>query len=535
MTFISYAQNFEDVMLARALNDIDRGFYVDVGAQDPEEYSVTKAFYDRGWRGINIEPARHWFDKLSSQRVHDTNLAVAVSDTPGKLHFFNIRDTGLSTTNAEFAGRHAQAGFQVDELDVPCTTLDNIFAEHDVETVHFLKIDCEGAEKAVLMGLSLGRVRPWVILVEATEPLSQKPTYSQWESLLTDRGYHFIYDDGLNRFYLADEHAELDAAFSHPANVFDDFLRVSELVARERLQSAQAELQALHDTHRIVRAEAESDQLRGTVTYLNAENERREAALVELRGLLAEAAEQEVRMHAENEEWRANAEHLREENTRMERTLVEQKKASVALEYLVESSRGASATVSEQAFSLEEGLATRERDLALLRIDFEGLTAGILDLKNEITRLHREVKFRDREVERLHGLIQVILRSFSWRVTLPLRFAKRGALAMMGTIRRIIYQLLRWPARAIRPLLRLMARWSWLRSLGTRIAGENSRLTLLTRAFLFGADVTAQTHGSPDAQRPGDPLTRKAECVFEELQDVRRKQLRSVGSSSRSK
>lgn len=525
MTFISYAQNFEDVMLARALREIDRGFYVDVGAQDPEEYSVTKAFYDRGWHGINIEPAKHWFDRLSSQRVHDTNLAVAVSDTPGQLHFFNIRDTGLSTTNAEFADRHAQAGFQVDELEVPCTTLDDIFTEHAVETVHFLKLDCEGAEKAALTGLSLDRVRPWVILVEATEPLSQKPTYAQWESLLTDRGYHFVYDDGLNRFYLADEHAELDAAFSHPANVFDDFLRVSELVARERLQSAQAELRTLHDAQRVAKVESESDQLRSSVTYLNAENERREAALVELRRLLVDAAEKEARMHAENEKWRASAEHLREENTRMERTLVEQKKASIALEDLMATLRRGPVTASEHAPSLEEGLATRGQDLASLRIDFDGLTAGILGLESEIEHLYREVKFRDREVDRLHGLIQMVLRSVSWRVTLPLRFAKRGALATIDVIRRITYQVLRWSARAIRPLLRLMARWPWLRSLGIRIAGENSRLTLFTRLFLFGAEVTAQTHDLPEAAQPDDPLTRQAERVLEEIQAVKRKRL----------
>ena len=44
MTFVSYAQNMEDVMLWRALKDVDQGFYVDVGANDPNVHSVTKAF-----------------------------------------------------------------------------------------------------------------------------------------------------------------------------------------------------------------------------------------------------------------------------------------------------------------------------------------------------------------------------------------------------------------------------------------------------------------------------------------------------------
>lgn len=56
MGIVSYAQNFEDVMLWRALGHIENGFYVDIGAQHPTIDSVSKAFYERGWSGINVEP-----------------------------------------------------------------------------------------------------------------------------------------------------------------------------------------------------------------------------------------------------------------------------------------------------------------------------------------------------------------------------------------------------------------------------------------------------------------------------------------------
>ena len=49
---ISYAQNFEDVMLWRALKHVERGFYIDIGAQDPVVDSVSLAFYEQGWRGV---------------------------------------------------------------------------------------------------------------------------------------------------------------------------------------------------------------------------------------------------------------------------------------------------------------------------------------------------------------------------------------------------------------------------------------------------------------------------------------------------
>jgi hypothetical protein len=44
LTFVSYAQNFEDVLLWRALRQVRNGFYIDVGAAHPDIDSVTRAF-----------------------------------------------------------------------------------------------------------------------------------------------------------------------------------------------------------------------------------------------------------------------------------------------------------------------------------------------------------------------------------------------------------------------------------------------------------------------------------------------------------
>src|SRR5262245_34491258 len=73
MAFVSYAQNLEDVMLWRALHHVDAGFYIDVGAWSPDVDSVTRAFSERGWRGINVEPSPHYFNQLVERRPADIN------------------------------------------------------------------------------------------------------------------------------------------------------------------------------------------------------------------------------------------------------------------------------------------------------------------------------------------------------------------------------------------------------------------------------------------------------------------------------
>ena len=77
--FVSYAQNREDVVLARALKHVERGRYVDVGANDPVADSVTYAFYDRGWSGIAVEPVPMYADRLREIRPRDRIVQAAVT------------------------------------------------------------------------------------------------------------------------------------------------------------------------------------------------------------------------------------------------------------------------------------------------------------------------------------------------------------------------------------------------------------------------------------------------------------------------
>src|SRR4051812_1354714 len=94
---ISYAQNFEDVLLARVFSGRTVGFYVDVGAADPINLSVTKWFYDQGWCGINIEPNRILFERLAADRARDINLECGIGAASGEAPFFEPEVGELST------------------------------------------------------------------------------------------------------------------------------------------------------------------------------------------------------------------------------------------------------------------------------------------------------------------------------------------------------------------------------------------------------------------------------------------------------
>ena len=268
MSIISYAQNFEDVMLWRALKDVRNGFYVDVGANDPVVDSVTHLFYLRGWRGINIEPVPYWHKRLEKERPRDINLQVAVSTVTGRLTLYDVPDTGLSTLSPTVARMHEKTGASVAEIMVPSAPLDSILSQHaGEEVIHFMKIDVEGAEQDVLQSTALARFRPWIIVVEATEPRQPVCNHQRWEDLILGRGYRFAYFDGLNRFYAAEEKEELLDALKTPPNTFDQFVKFSEwqaraenLEVRKQIEQLQNECQAVG--MQLERTGAENDRLR---------------------------------------------------------------------------------------------------------------------------------------------------------------------------------------------------------------------------------------------------------------------------------
>lgn len=228
MAYTSWSIQREDVLLLRALHGVHHtdGFYIDVGANSPQEDSDTKLFYDSGWHGINVEPSPHWYERLMAERPRDINLHAAASDKTGTITLFDHPSGGLGTIREDFADRHAsEYNIEKRAIEVEALTLAEICERHAPKDIHFLKIDVEGHEEQAIRGMDFKRFRPWIVLVEATEPLRVHiPTHEAWDHLITGSGYQYVLFDGLNRWYVADDHPERLSAFKFAT---DDFIHWS--------------------------------------------------------------------------------------------------------------------------------------------------------------------------------------------------------------------------------------------------------------------------------------------------------------------
>ncbi len=284
MNFISYAQNCEDVLLWRALGHIKNGFYIDVGANDPVEHSVTKAFYDRGWYGINIEPLEQHHHAFLDQRPRDVNLCLAAGAEESEITLFDVPSVrGWASSDPAVAAAHTQQGFEVVAHTVQQRTLRSICEEYVSYDIHFLKIDVEGFEAQVLRGMDFSRWRPWVLVIEATMPNSRQTNHETWESMVTDCNYQFAYFDGLNRYYVAHEHLDLLGALQVQANVFDDFISMHLAKSWQDRETERIQAQAA-EAQRTSEATARTMEV---LLKLVASEERRQAAESQINGLQA--------------------------------------------------------------------------------------------------------------------------------------------------------------------------------------------------------------------------------------------------------
>ena len=206
----SYPNICDDIILYPVLKDVYNLFYIDVGCNDPIRESVTKFFYDRGGCGINIDPLHEYIKLYDRERPRDINLCLAIGEEQGELDIFVSGFYGTRSSKYESNTKDGSM-----KRVVPVSTLTEICMKYvpKNQDIHFLKIDVEGMEEAVVNGMDWGKYRPWILCIEAFTPSSGLPSYISWENKLIKENYIFAFEHGVNRYYVANEKCELKTKF----------------------------------------------------------------------------------------------------------------------------------------------------------------------------------------------------------------------------------------------------------------------------------------------------------------------------------
>ena len=125
---LTWSQDGEDLLFSELFPK--QGFYVDVGANHPHRYSVTKRLYDLGWHGINVDFSPQFKTLFDRERPQDINIEALVGK-PGMEIFYIFEESTLSTLNKARADQLIDLGWKlIDEIEVPVKDLNEILMNH---------------------------------------------------------------------------------------------------------------------------------------------------------------------------------------------------------------------------------------------------------------------------------------------------------------------------------------------------------------------------------------------------------------------
>jgi FkbM family methyltransferase len=164
----TYAQHGDDLAVLNIFHrlGIEKPSYLDVGAYHPFNLSNTALLYERGSRGINVEPNEAQHALFVRHRPDDKNLCMAVAPESGRYSFYHTdTDPGRFTLDAATAMTLGIVR-RVPVSALTLTSLIECFA--DGAWPDLLSIDVEGLDVDVLREADFGENGgPRVVIVEA--------------------------------------------------------------------------------------------------------------------------------------------------------------------------------------------------------------------------------------------------------------------------------------------------------------------------------------------------------------------------------
>ena len=198
-----YSQDGEDVLLFSLYEEKPeyKGFYVDIGAHHPFRVSNTQLFYEKGWRGINIDATPGSMIEFERQRPEDINIEIGIADKKGTMCYYIFEEPGynsfdekLSLERLDLGHKTGNPGLRLkNKTRVRTDTLNNILSKNlpSGQKIDFISIDIEGFEENVLRNFDFGTYAPSYFVVEELDCVGKdfRNLNTSVSKILTKEGY----------------------------------------------------------------------------------------------------------------------------------------------------------------------------------------------------------------------------------------------------------------------------------------------------------------------------------------------------------
>eukprot|EP01035_Chromulina_nebulosa_P026190 gene26190-34259_t len=183
--FNSSSQNRQDIFVVYAMNGMQGGTYIDIGANDGVTYSnsymLEKQF---GWSGLLVEPLKWLMPKVYEHRgaknnilnacvYNRTYLSTFIEVAPSPSHVQELGYGEDMYSGVVDTWSHVNKSWIPDDRVtnlVPCFHAQTILDAYNITHVNYLSVDAEGADEVILRSIDWTRFSADIISFECTEP-----------------------------------------------------------------------------------------------------------------------------------------------------------------------------------------------------------------------------------------------------------------------------------------------------------------------------------------------------------------------------
>lgn len=211
----SFSQSGEDLIVQFIFEakGIQKPSYLDIGANHPFNLNNTAIFYQKGARGVNVEPAKKEFQMFEQHRTEDTNLNVGIGPEEGFLEYFEMKNSRLNTFSAEEVKTYVEKeGLTVlSQSEVEVLTIQQVLEQYcNGVFPDFMSVDTEGLDFEIVKSIDFESNYPKVVCLETLAFSASGKGEKRYNLIeyMKSQGYWLYGDTYINSIFVKNEFYE---------------------------------------------------------------------------------------------------------------------------------------------------------------------------------------------------------------------------------------------------------------------------------------------------------------------------------------